>query len=56
MEKKVYYETASYYRDMLANVRHGILSQITAVLEWLGGKVCLDYYHSEEGLDRYTFF
>ena len=56
MEKKVYHETASYYKDMLANVRHEILGQVTNVLDWLGGKVRLDYYHSEEGLDRYTFF
>ena len=56
MEKKVYHESASHYREMLANVRYEILGQITAALEWLGGKVCLDYYHSEEGLDRYTFF
>ena len=56
MEKKVYHESASHYREMLANVRYEILGQITAALEWLGGKVSLQYYHNEEGLDRYTFF
>ena len=56
MAKKVYHETASYYKDMLANVRYEILGQITAALEWLGGKVSLQYYHYEEGFDRYTFF
>ena len=56
MEKRVYHETASYYSEMLANVRYEILGQITAALEWLGGKVSLQYYHNEEGFDRYTFF
>ena len=56
MAKKVYHETASYYKDMLANVRHEILGQVTDVLDWLGGKVSLQYYHYEEGFDRYTFF
>ena len=55
MEKKVYHETASYYKDMLANVRHEIPGQVTSVLEWPGGKGTQPYYHSEEGLDRYTF-
>lgn len=41
---------------MLANVRHEILGQITAALEWLGGKVSLQYYHYEKDFDRYTFF
>ena len=52
MEKRVYHETASYYREMLANVRYEILAQITAALEWLGGKVSLQYYHSAKN-DRY---
>lgn len=56
MEKKTYHETASHYGDMLANIRYEILGQITAALEWLGGKVSLRYYHNEEDLDRYTFF
>lgn len=56
MEKRVYHETASYYSEMLANVRYEILGQITAALEWLGGKVSLQYYHYEKDFDRYTFF
>ena len=56
MEKKIYHETASHYGDMLANIRYEILGQITAALEWLGGKVSLRYYHDEEDFDRYTFF
>ena len=56
MEKKIYHKTASYYGDMLANIRYEILGQITAALEWLGGKVSIRYYHDEEDFDRYTFF
>ena len=56
MEKRTYHETGSHYADMLANIRHEILGQITAALEWLGGKVCLGYYHNEQDFDRYTFF
>lgn len=56
MEKKNYNATVSYYADMLANIRYEILGQITAALEWLGGKVCLGYYHNEQDFDRYTFF
>lgn len=56
MEKKTYHATESYYSDMLSKVRYEILGQITAALDWLGGKVCLAYYHNEEDLEGNTFF
>ena len=56
MEKKNYHATFSYYADMLANIRYEILGQITAALEWLGGKGCLGYYHNEQDFGKYTFF
>ena len=56
MEKKIYHATESYYGDMLSKVRHEILGQITAALDWLGGKVCLAYYHNEEDIERNAFF
>ena len=56
MKKTIYHETASHYSDMLSNIRNEILKQISAALEWLGGKVCLGYYHDEAEVERYTFY
>lgn len=54
--KEKFHETASYYADMLANVRNEILGRIQSVVEMLGGKINVRYYHDEADLDRNTFF
>lgn len=55
--KEKFHETKSYYSDMLKSVRNEILGRIQSVLEWLGGKVYVRYYHDEEpDLYRNAFF
>lgn len=50
-------EMASHFGDILSNVRDEILGQCAHIItDILGGRVCVRYYHSEEDLDRYTFF
>ena len=56
MEKRTYHEVESHYTDKLNIIREEIIDSIKSALEWLGGKVCLGYYHNERNLDRYTFF
>ena len=56
MEKRTYHEVESHYTDKLNNIREEIIDSIKSALEWLGGKVCLGYYHNEQDFDRYTFF
>lgn len=56
MEKRTYHETGSHYTDKLNIIRDEIIGSIKSALEWLGGKVCLGYYHNEQDFDRYTFF
>ena len=56
MEKRTYHEVESHYTDKLNNIREEIIDSIKSALEWLGGKVCLGYYHNERDFDRYTFF
>ncbi len=56
MEKRTYHEVESHYTDKLNNIREEIIGSIKSALEWLGGKVCLGYYHNEQDFDRYTFF
>ena len=56
MEKRTYHEVESHYTDKLNNIKEEIIGAVKSALEWLGGKVCLGYYHNERNLDRYTFF
>lgn len=56
MSKQTYHETASHYSEMLSNIDHEILGQIVTAIQWLGGKVCLGYYHNEKDFDQYTFY
>ena len=56
-EIKNYHATESYYADMLAKVRDEILGQVTNIIEILGGRVCVRYYHDDEpDIERNTFF
>lgn len=57
MEKKTYKPIASYTADMLGKVREQIIDGIIGVLNFLGGKVNVEYYTNDEpDLDRYAFF
>ena len=56
MEKGTYHEVESHYTDKLNIIREEIIASVKSALEWLGGKVCLGYYHNERNFDRYTFF
>jgi hypothetical protein len=50
------HNNSSYYADMLGKVREQIVAEALSLIEKLGGNICVSYYHSEVGLDRYTFF
>lgn len=54
--KEKFHATASYYGDMLTNIRYEILGAISSVLDWLGGKVNVRHYHDECDIDRNAFF
>ena len=52
-----FHAVASYYGDMLSNIRYEILGAITALVERLGGEINVRYYHNEEPeTERYTYF
>lgn len=45
------------FGNMLDKVRDEIIERCAFIIKnILGGRVCVRYYHSEEDLDRYTFF
>mgnify|MGYP006988881065 FL=1 len=56
MKKPLYTATVSHYANILTALRNEIIGQISSALEWLGGKVCLDYYHTEGNVERYSFY
>jgi len=47
---------ASYYADMLSNVRTQIQDSVRDLISKLGGMIYVRYYFDEPDVDRYTFF
>ena len=58
MAKKIvnFHEVASYYSEMLENVRTQIHDAIRELIEKMGGEICTEWYHNERDCTRYTFF
>lgn len=50
-------KNSDYYSQRLEEIREQIMVSVREIMKKLGGKVCLDYYHSENcNHIAYTFF
>lgn len=48
-------ESDNYLNELLA-INERVKSSIINLIEKLGGKICMEYYHTECDCDRYTFY
>ena len=54
--KKPNITPSTVFTDRLMEIKKDIDKAIIAWINYLGGKICMEYYHTECDCDRYTFF